>query len=262
MTFRYGQVLVGLLLLLFASLVVAYSADSDPGFGGPNAVSNQIKIDREQSLLEQGIEFGERWDNWKTGLQKDHGFGLGVDYTGVYLNAAETMPGGRHSTGAGIFRVFGAWDLVGRGGGNTGSLVWKFEHRHGYASPAPAPLWAVTEVGYLGLMNPPFNDSGYRTQNLFWRQRFADGRYSMIAGFLDVTDFVDLYGMVSPWLHFTNFAFSTGSATIDLPNDSGLGIGFGAMLTKQIYLLASWQDVNGDPEHVFDSVDTFFNDNE
>ena len=43
MKFRYGQVIVGLLLLLFASLVVADSADSDPGFGGPNAVSNQIK---------------------------------------------------------------------------------------------------------------------------------------------------------------------------------------------------------------------------
>jgi porin len=262
MQFRYVLALAGLLSFLCTSLVVAENGGPSSGFGGPNSVENQIETDREQTLLGRGVRLGENWDAWKSGLQKDHGFGLGGDYTGVWLNASETVPGGRDSTGAGIARIFGSWDLTGRESGNTGSLVWKFEHRHGYANPAPSPLWAVTEVGYLGLMNPPFNDTEFRTQNLFWRQRFADGRYSMIAGFLDVTDFVDLYGMVSPWLHFTNFVFSTGSATIDLPNDSGLGVGFGAMLTKEIYLLASWQDANGDPEHVFDSVDTFFNDNE
>ena len=231
-------------------------------FGGPNAVPNQIEADKSQTVLGVGTGLGENWDAWKSELAKNYGFGLGGDYTGVYLNASETVPGGRDSTGAGIFRIYGAWDLAGRTSGNTGSLVWKFEHRHGYANPAPSPLWAVTEVGYLGLMNPPFNDSGVRTQNLYWRQRFGAGRYSVIAGFLDVTDFVDLYGMISPWLHFTNFAFSTGSATIDLPNDAGLGLGFGAMLTNQLYLLASWQDANGDANNVWDSIDTFFSDNE
>jgi porin len=259
-----NRILFAMLAALACSLALADDAKPQRGenFGGPNAVGNQIESDREQTLLGRGVAFGKSWDAWKSGLQQDHGFGLGGDYTGVYLNASETVPGGRDSTGGGIFRLFGSWDLIGRDSGNTGSLVWKFEHRHGYANPAPSPLWAVTEVGYLGLMNPPFNDTEFRTQNLFWKQRFGEGRYSLVAGFLDVTDFVDLYGMVSPWLHFTNFAFSTGSATIDLPNDSGLGIGFGAMLTKQIYLLASWQDANGDPEHVFDSVGTFFDEKE
>jgi len=256
--------LLTLLVALTTSPAFAENADrqSATDFGGPNAVGNQIESDREQTLLGRGIALGESWDAWKAGLQEDHGFGLGGDYTGVWLNASETVPGGRDSTGAGIFRLFGTWDLVGRGTANKGSLVWKFEHRHGYANPAPSPLWAVTEVGYLGLMNPPFNDTGFRTQNLFWKQGFGEGRFSFIAGFIDVTDFLDLYGMVSPWLHFTNFVFSTGSSTIDLPNDAGLGFGFGAMLTDQIYLLASWQDANGDPKHVFDSVETFFDDRE
>ena len=235
---------------------------NSPGFGGPNAVPNQIESDREQTLLGRGIQFGEDWDAWKADLQSKYGFGLGGDYTGVWLNASDTVPGGRDSTGAGIARIFGSWDLTGRESGNTGSFVWKFEHRHGFANPAPGPLWAITELGYLGLMNPPFNDTAFRAQNLYWRQRLAGGRYSLIAGIIDVTDFLDLYGMVSPWLHFTNFAFSTGSAAIDLPNDGGLGVGFGAMLTKQFYLLASLQDANGDPNNVWDSVDTFFDDNE
>ena len=243
-----------------AALFLGAAAYAD--FGGPNAVPNQIASDRDQTLLGRGIQFGEDWDAWKSELQSNYGFGLGGDYTGVWLSASDTVSGGRDSTGAGIARIFGSWDLVGRGGGNTGSFVWKFEHRHGYANPAPARLWAVTDVGYLGLFNPPFNDDGIRTQNFFWRQRFADGRVSVAAGFLDVTDFLDLYGLISPWLHFTNFVFSTGGATIDLPNDAGLGIGLGAMLTDNIYLIASFQDANGNPEQFWDSFDTFFNDNE
>lgn len=45
----------------------------------------------------------------------------------------------------------------------------------------------------------------------------------MLGGFLDATDFVDVYGLASPWMHFMNLAFSTGSAAIDLPNDAALG---------------------------------------
>lgn len=240
----------------------AEQTQSGANFGGPNAVPNQIESDREATLLGRGIKFGEQWDAWKGELQEKYGFGLGGDYTAVWLNASDTVPGGRDSTGAGIARIFGSWDLTGKASGNTGAFVWKFEHRHGFANPAPSPLWAATELGYIGLMNPPWNDGGFRTQNLYWRQRFGGGRYAAIGGFIDVTDFVDLYGMVSPWLHFTNFVFSTGSATIDLPNDSGLGIGFGAMLTEQVYLLGSFQDTNGDPENVWDSVGTFFDDNE
>jgi porin len=243
-----------------AALVSAAAAHAE--FAGPNAVPNQIESDREQTLLGRGIQFGEDWDAWKSELQSNYGFGLGGDYTGVWLSASDSVPGGRDSTGAGIARIFGSWDLVGRGGPNTGSFIWKFEHRHGYANPAPARLWAITEVGYLGLFNPPFNDDGIRTQNFFWRQRVAGGRVSVVAGFLDVTDFLDLYGLISPWLHFTNFVFSTGSATIDLPNDAGFGVGIGAMLTDNFYLIASLQDANGNPEQFWDSVETFFEDNE
>ena len=235
---------------------------SDANFGGPNSVANQIESDNAERRLVTGVGLGRAWDEWKAGRQEQHGFGLGTDYTAVYLNASDTVPGGRDSTGAGIFRVFGTWSLVETESGDTGSFVWKFEHRHGYRDPAPSPLWAVTDVGYLGLFNPPFNDSGFRTQNFFWKQGFGGGRYSLVAGFLDVTDFLDLYGMISPWLHFTNFAFSTGSATIDLPNDSGLGVGFGAMLTDNLYLVASLQDANGNPEEFWESVETFFSDNE
>jgi porin len=258
-------------LILLISLIgfQAFAQDSaEPverrkaDFGGPNAVPNQIRSDVFQTTLGGGVKLGEDWDAWKGGLQKDNGFALGMDYTAYWLNASETVPGGRDTTGAGLLRFFGAWDLVGHESGNTGTLVWKFEHRHGYANPAPSPLWAATQLGYIGLQAPPFNDGGWRAQNLYWRQRFGQGRFSVVAGFLDVTDFLDLYGMISPWLHFTNFVFTTGGASIDLPNDAGLGAGIGMMLSDNIYLIGSFVDANGNPNEFWDSIDSFFDENE
>ncbi len=267
MTLARGIGLSAALLMVFPlGSSLADKADTGSGqtasFGGPNAVPNQIEADRSQTARSVGLRLGESWDTWKTDLQKNHGFGLGMDYTAYYLNTSQTVPAGRDSTGAGLLRIYGAWDLVRRANDNTGTFVWKFEHRHGYANPAPSPLWAALDLGYVGLLAPPFNDAGFRTQNFYWRQRLARGRVSLVAGFLDVTDFLDLYGMVSPWLHFTNFVFSTGSAAIDLPNDAGLGAGVGAMLTDNIYLIGSFMDVNGNPNKFWESVDTFFDDNE
>ena len=55
-------------------------------------------------------------------------------------------------------------------------------------------------MGFVGMIGPPYNNSGYRTQNLYWRQRFAQGRATLVAGFLDVTDFFDVYALASPWM--------------------------------------------------------------
>jgi porin len=248
---------------------VADDAASSHNFGGPNAVPNQIETDAFQALKGWSTSAGESWDAWKKGLQDDHGFGLGMDYTGVYYHVDEAeglgLPAGTQSdkAAAGNLRIFGSWDLIGRDSGNTGSLIWKVESRHNYSSsPTPARTWAALDLGYVGLIGPPFNEDGFRIQNFYWKQRFAGGRMSLVAGTIDVTDFLDVYGMVSPWLHFSNFAFSTGSATIDLPNDGGFGAGFGAMLTDNFYFLGSLQDANGDPEEPWESIDTFFSDNE
>jgi len=233
-------------------------------FGGPNAVPNQIEEDRREAGLSPvwRTKAGEAWDTWKGGLKEDHGFGLGLDYTAVYFNASDTFPGAEDSAAAGNFRLYGDWELFNRGEANNGALIWKVEHRHDIGDTAPSPAWAPANFGYIGLMGPPFNDSGFRIQNLYWRQRLADDRFTVVAGTIDVTDFVDVYGLASPWLHFSNFTFSTGSAAMDLPNDGGLGFGFGAMITDNYYFIGSIQDANGDPEKIWDSYENFFSDNE
>lgn len=238
--------LAAIFLSLSTSLAIAQEPGetSTPRFGGPDTV--EVELERQY----------EGWDDWKKSLKDDHGFAFSVDYTAVVLSASETFS---DSTGAGgIARIFGAWDLYNEG---AGSLVWKFEHRHAYGDTSPFDF-SLGEMGYVGLIEPPFNDSDFRTQNLYWRQRMNGGRSTLIAGVLDVTDYVDAFALASPWLHFMNFAFSTGSAGIGLPNDASVGVAYGTMFSDNLYLIAGITDSNGDPSDPFKGFDNFFSDNE
>jgi porin len=259
MRFGCRQVLAGVLSFLFASLVVAESFDSGPGFGSPDQVDRTIGIDRAPTDSIVTADPLEAWQGWKKDLTDKTGIAFSLDYSTVGLWASEGL--NKDSASGGMVRFYGAWNLVNRGQANSGAFIWKIEHRHGYTDPAPKGF-ALSELGYVGLQEPPFSDQGFRTTNLYWRQRFNGGRSSIIAGFLDVTDYVDVYVLASPWLHFMNFAFSTGSATMGLPNDATLGIAGATMLGDNWYLIGGLTDANADPENPFDGFDTFWNDNE
>jgi porin len=149
---------------------------------------------------------------------------------------------------------------VGRTTKNTGAFVWKVEHRHGYTDVAPSGF--QFNLGSVGLIEPPFSDQGLRWTNFYWRQRLNDGKLTFHAGFLDATDYVDVYALASPWTGFLNFAFSTGSQTIPVPNDAALGAAVGAMLTEHLFLIGGLVDSNADPTEFWQGFDTFFSDHE
>ncbi len=239
----FGRTTLAVALFSFGVQALAQETRT-PTFGGPNAVEVELE------------ERHETWGDWQNALKNDHGFALSFDYTAVLLSATETFS---DSTGAGgIARVYGAWDLYNEG---AGALVWKFEHRHKFGDTSPFDM-SLGQMGYVGLEEPPFNNSHFRTQNLYWRQRMNGGRSTLIAGILDVTDYVDAFALASPWLHFMNFAFSTGSAAIGLPNDAAVGVAYGTMLTDNWYLIGGITDTNGDPSDPFKGFDNFFSDNE
>jgi porin len=245
-----------LLLGTCASSVNAQDSGDNqgPSFGGPDAVENQLSND---AGVDRPTLF-ERWFEWKDGLKERHGLSFSVDYSVVGLSANES-PGEDRAAG-GMVRFFGAWELTVRGTQNTGAFVWKVEHRHAYTDVAPSGFGF--NLGYIGLFEPPFSDQGLRWTNFYWRQRFNDGKVTLFAGFLDATDYVDVYALASPWTGFLNFAFSTGSQTIPIPNDAALGVAAGAMLTDNVFLIGGVVDSNADPTEFWQGFDTFFNDHE
>jgi len=251
------------MILLMTAFLCARSGDAQesgpahsqgPSFGGPNAVENQLRSDGE---IDRPTVF-ESWFEWKDGLTEKHGFSFSVDYSAAFLGANESPGDDRASSG--MVRFFGSWDLVGRGTKNTGAFVWKVEHRHSYTDVAPSGFGF--NLGYVGLIEPPFSDQGTRLTNLYWRQRLAGGRVTLLGGFLDATDYVDVYALASPWTGFLNFAFSTGTTTLAVPNDAAFGIAAGAMLTDNLFLIGSVSDLNADPTDPGETVDSFFSDHE
>jgi porin len=224
-----------------------------PSFGGPNAVENQLREDRDVDRP----SFFEQYFAWKDGLTEKHGLSFGLDYSAVGLSA-DWSPGDDRSAG-GMVRFFGSWDLVGRGTKNTGAFVWKVEHRHAYTDVAPGGFGF--DLGYIGLIEPPFSDQGARLTNLYWRQQLAGGRVTLLGGFIDPTDYLDVYALTSPWTGFLNFAFSTGTTTIALPNE-GFGLAAGAMLTENLFLIGGFADLNADPTDPGQTIESFFSDHE
>jgi len=59
-----------------------------------------------------------------------------------------------------------------------------------------------------------------------------------------------------------NFAFSTGSETIYMPNDAALGLAIAGMLTDNIYIIANISDAGSDPTNPLKNFETFFSNND
>ena len=238
--------LLGIFLVFVGPVAMVHANNGGVNFAGPNSVPAQLKEDEsawlafQKDLAKKGIRFS-------------------MDYSTVALNASNALDGADDDAASGIARFYGSWDLVGRGNGNLGSLVWKAEYRHKYTNTAPKFL--LFETGTLGLTTPPFSDEGARLTNLYWRQRFNGGRSTAVAGLLDVTDFVDVYALASPWTGFLNFAFSTGTNTIALPGDATLGAAVATMIGDKFFVIGGIADMNSQPTDPLETFDSFFNDN-
>jgi porin len=227
---------------------------STPGRGasalgsGPASTEAQLGEDARVREVVVGVPWLDEtlapYFAWKDGLEARVGLRFGGDYTSlVQLATADPTDGA-----AGMYRLFGDWDLLDRGGDFEGSLVFKGESRHRYGGGA-TPLSLGFEFGSALPTGVPFSNDGWLLSNLFWKQRLGD-RVTLLLGQVDTSDYLDLYGLVSPWLHFTNLAFLT-NPTIPLPSQ-GLGGAVGAWLTDRIYAIGGVADPTADPTRPFD----------
>jgi porin len=230
-----------------------------PQFGGPDSVQGQLAEDARIRASWTGISPLESYFAWKERVREEYGFSFSLDYTSGLLAPTNTISG-RDLFSSGAVRFYGSWDLIGRESGNTGSFIWKVEHRHRYTD---VPLnGAASDIGYAGAILAPHNNAGTRLTNLYWKQNLNEGRVEIVAGMLAATDWVDLYALASPWNGFANLAFSTGSAALPLPDDAALGLYVNAMLTDQLYVIGGFVDANANSTDPFNGFDTFFNDHE
>ena len=227
---------------------------------GPSNVQNRILLDRlsEEALFE--LDFMKPYHEWKDKILEEYGYTYALDYYPIFLKASDSLTGTENDAASGVVRFSGFWQLN-EGSDSTGTLIYLVEQRHSYTDNLPQ-TFASENLGYAGFIGIPFgSEGGLHLTNLYWSQEWENG-FGIAAGFLDITDFVDVYALTSPWTDFYNFVFSIGAATMDLPDDAALGFGGGGWLTDSVYLLAGLNDLNSDPNDPFEGFNTFFNDHE
>jgi porin len=264
---RYFILLFGLLFLLAVNPSGVFAQEQNavarqdtttgrPSLLGPADANNQLKADEEVTNPTIKKDFIDRAVEAKNAFYEKTGFKIGLDYNSLYLGATESL--GKKNAASGVFRLYGKWDFVGRGTGHTGGLVYKIEHRHRYTDVPPSDFGF--EMGYVGMPQPLFNNQGFRVTNLYWRQAFANQQVVGYFGFLDVTDWTDVYALASPWESYNNLAFSVGSSTIGGLPDGSFGGMLSAWLSDRVYAIASITDANARATEVFKGFDTFFSD--
>lgn len=224
-------------LLSLVLCTLAVPALAQGGLSGPSSVEadltpgDGLTDPQFRSDFPRNVSSG--WFAWKDRLA-EQGLRFNIDYfaLGMLSNAD---PGAGKASG-GVARFFGSWQAT-----ETGSLTFKVEHRHAFG--AVAPLFFGIDGGALSI-NSGFNDKGTQLVNLFWTQRAEDKSWTLQFGQLDVTDFLDIYGLVSPWTSFQNLAFNT-NPSIYVP-DAGIGIAGGAKLGRNFYVVATLADADAD----------------
>ena len=226
-----------LLSLVFCTLAVPALAQG--GLSGPSSVEADLTpgdgLTDPQPRSDFPRNIAPGWFSWKDGLA-ERGFRFNLDYLALGQWSNSNL--GEGQAGGGIARFYGSWQAT-----ENGSLTFKVEHRHAYGNVAPQ--FFGFDGGALAITGTAFNDNGPLLTNLFWTQRAEDKSWTLQFGQLDVTDFLDVYGLVSPYTSFQNLAFNT-NPTINAPNP-GLGLAGGAKLGENFYVVASLADADADP---------------
>ena len=223
------------------------------GLSGPSSVAADLTpgdgLTDPQYRSDFPRNIAPAWFAWKDDLAEN---GLRFNFEYLMLGQHSNADLGTGEAASGFARFYGTWQAT-----VNGSLTFKIEDRHAFTDVAPQFLGL--DGGAVAITGTAFNDNGALLTNLFWTQRAPDRSWTFQIGQIDVTDFLDIYGAISPYTSFQNLAFNT-NPTINAPN-AGLGMAGGLGFGENFYVVASVADANADPSEpgfdVFEEGDLF-----
>ncbi len=236
--------------MLAVTPVRALSQDlRDNGFVTPDSVAGTLAATADR----QSEGALESFQAWKKELEGRTGLSFGFDDQIQYLGTnSDKSPSDAASN---VFRFYGTWTAVGNGAPNDGALVFKVENRLAIGSYISTQALGPS-LGYAGLFSTTFSDAGWVLTNFYWRQRLLNNRMSFVIGQVDVTDYVDVNNLSSPWTGFTNQAFEQ-LPTFPAPSQ-GLGAALQWRLNDRWAVLAGFADANADAADPVGSAQDFF----
>ncbi len=227
-----------------------------PVFGGPASPNGLLEeADKETDPVLRFPAVYDAFSGWrdaKSTWNEKHGIQFAGHYSALYQTSDDELPGNEDTFSAGVLRGTVRWELLDRGGKNTGSLVVMVDHRNSFTDIPPGSPAAASELGYAGLTGTLYSDISWRVVNFNWQQKLADGNAGLIVGRYDPNDYMDILGTLNPWTLWSNI--STMLTATQVFGDSSWGIAGGSWFDDQWYFTTGINDANGT---VADSMEFF-----
>jgi porin len=234
-----------------------YEDVSDIG-EGPSDITDAVEMDdrTKEALAGPPTTLVGNWYDAKEKLQQKTGIQFGINWTGLYQVATESLDDENQAAG-GRFQIEGTWTALGRGTENSGILGFRFQDRHRLGTEL-SPFALGSAIGSVWTTGHGFNEFDFSLTDFWWEQNMLKGMFSIRLGKYLPFNIYDPFSFKSPLTGFQNAAFN-GTPAIAFPS-FGLGAVGKIRLSDAFDFLIGLNDANGSP--TTSGFDTFFEDQE
>jgi hypothetical protein len=196
------------------------------------------------------IGVGRSWFDLKDDIYDKIGLRFGFSYQMLFQSASDTAPEAAFDTALGHWWGFLLkWTLLKKGEDFEGILVFSMFERKELGNNALPATFGVADVGGITSTNVEFTNWSFEVENLYWEQWLRAGRSRLMlrVGNQVVTTLLNPFRFKDARVSFTTgpFAFHP---TVPYPT-FGFGAGFKWWAAEEsgLYIAASLNDMNGDP---------------
>ncbi|MDX2462335.1 MAG: hypothetical protein QNM00_19850, partial [Gammaproteobacteria bacterium] len=190
-----------------------YSDTVNTGGGGSKSVSAEL-IDGDRifdAVFGSDLlgKLGSDYYGFKKSFNERTGIAYNVDYS-VLASRASFSSTDDEDAASSVFRVYGAWHVLGDNFNSGGSLIFKYEHR-GAINGTQSPRDLGFNTG-SALSTANYKDSGWGWTDMYVKAHLFGGRMGLLVGHMDPGDWADQHVLLNAWTNLLNDSFYNNPA--------------------------------------------------
>jgi len=154
-------------------------------------------------------KLGSDYYRFKKSVNERTGIAFNVDYS-VLASRASFSSTDDEDAASSVFRVYGAWHVLGDHFNSGGSLIFKYEHR-GAINGTQSPRDLGFNTG-SALSTANYKNSGWGWTDMYVKSYLFGGRMGFLVGHMDPGDWADQHVLLNAWTNLLNDSFYNNPA--------------------------------------------------
>jgi len=226
-----------------------YSDTVNPVGGGSKTVSAEL-IDGDRlfdAIFDKNLpgKLGSNYYRFKKSFNERTGIAFNVDYSVLATHASFSSTDDEDAASS-VFRIYGAWHVLGDNFNSGGSLIFKYEHR-GAINGTQSPRDLGFNTG-SALSTANYKDSGWGWTDMYVKGHLFGGRMAFLIGHMDPGDWADQHVLLNAWTNLLNDSFYNNPAEA-IPKRT-FSFVTKLMLGENWYVGGGVHDSNGKDNHI------------